>query len=37
MVAGIVADVNGNGVTEASDCMYLTKHLAGINGFEMLK
>ncbi|MHC1571279.1 MAG: dockerin type I domain-containing protein [Methanosarcinales archaeon] len=31
------ADVNGNGKIEAGDCMYLAKHLAGINGFEELK
>ena len=36
-VTSVVADVNGNGLTEASDCMYLAKHLAGIGGFEVLK
>ncbi len=31
------ADVNGNGMIEVSDCMYIAKHLAGMDGFEVLK
>ena len=31
------ADVSGDGIVDAYDCVYLARHAAGISGYEELR